>query len=76
MKELRFKPGPKIGATLDVLLAEVIEDAQKNSKAYLLERATELDKEDLENLRAMAKEKIDSKKEEDDIEVKGKYWVK
>ena len=32
MKELKFKPGPKIGAILDVLLSEVIEDPKKNKK--------------------------------------------
>ncbi|EKE15655.1 MAG: hypothetical protein ACD_11C00116G0042 [uncultured bacterium] len=76
MKDLKLKPGPKIGAILDVLLAEVIEDAEKNNKEYLLKRATELDKKDLPKLREMAKEKIEDKKEEDDRELKGKYWVK
>ena len=33
-------------------------------------------KEDLTKLRTMAKEKIEEKKEEDDKEIKGKYWVK
>lgn len=76
MKELKLKPGPKIGAILDVLLAEVIEDAEKNKKSDLLKRAKELDKEDLEKLRKMAKIKIEEKKEEEDKEIKNKYWVK
>jgi poly(A) polymerase/tRNA nucleotidyltransferase (CCA-adding enzyme) len=76
MKELSFKPGPKIGAILDVLLSEVIEDATKNEKEFLLNRAEELDQEDLQKLREMAKEKIEEKKEEDDEEIKKKYWVK
>ncbi|MCK9378767.1 MAG: HD domain-containing protein [Candidatus Moranbacteria bacterium] len=76
IKELKLAPGPKIGAILDVLLAEVIEDAKKNNRQYLLKKATELDKEDLSKLREMAKEKIEEKKEEDDKELKGKYWVK
>lgn len=76
MKEIGLKPGPKIGAILDVLLAEVIEDAAKNEKAKLLERAKELESADLEQLREMAKEKIEEKKEEDDKEIKGKHWVK
>jgi tRNA nucleotidyltransferase (CCA-adding enzyme) len=76
MKELKLKPGPKIGAILDVLLAEVIEDASKNKKPNLLKRAKELDKEDLEKLRKMAKVKIEEKKEEEDKEIKSKYWVK
>jgi poly(A) polymerase/tRNA nucleotidyltransferase (CCA-adding enzyme) len=76
MKELKLKPGPKIGAILDVLLAEVIEDARKNKKETLIARARELDKEDLEKLRQMAKRKIEEKKEEDDKEIKSKHWVK
>jgi hypothetical protein len=39
-------------------------------------RAKELDKKELAKLRNMAKEKIEEKKEEDDKEIKGKYWVK
>ena len=76
MEELKLKPGPKIGAILDVLLAEVIEDASKNKKEFLLERAKSLDKEDLEKLRQMAKVKIEEKKEEEDKEIKERYWVK
>jgi len=76
MKELNLKPGPKIGAVLDVLLAEVIEDTEKNKKDILLMRAKELHEEDLEKLRKMAKVKIEEKKEEEDKEIKNKYWVK
>jgi len=76
MKELKIKPGPKIGAILDVLLAEVIEDASKNNKKYLLEQAQNLDRIDLEKLRLLSKEKIEEKKEEEDKEIKEKYWVK
>lgn len=76
MQELKIKPGPKIGAILDVLLAEVIENASKNEKNILLTRAKDLIDEDLSKLREMAKEKIEEKKEEDDQEIKSKYWVK
>lgn len=76
MKELKIKPGPKIGAILDVLLAEVIEDASKNNKKYLLEQAQKLAKIDLEKLRLLSKEKIEEKKEEEDKEIKNKYWIK
>jgi putative nucleotidyltransferase with HDIG domain len=76
MKELGMKPGPKIGAILDVMLSEVIEDASKNEKEFLLSRAKELDKEDLIKLRTMAKKKIEEKKEEEDQAIKNKYWVK
>ncbi|NTW26855.1 MAG: HD domain-containing protein [Candidatus Moranbacteria bacterium] len=76
MKDLAIVPGPKIGAILEVLLAEVIESAEKNEREYLLNRAKELDAEDLNQLREMAKEKIEEKKEEDNQEIKGKHWVK
>jgi len=76
IKELDINPGPKIGAILDVLLAEVINDSEKNKKDILLNRAKELIKEDLPKLREMAKEKIEEKKEEDDKEIKAKHWVK
>lgn len=76
MKILKIEPGPKIGAILDVLLAEVIEDPQKNNKTYLEKRIKELDKENLEQLREMARDKIEEKKEEEDLKIKEKYWIK
>lgn len=76
MRELKLKPGPILGAILDVLLSEVIEDPEENKKEILLARAKELSREDLSKLREMAKEKIEEKKEEDDEEIKAKYYVK
>jgi poly(A) polymerase/tRNA nucleotidyltransferase (CCA-adding enzyme) len=76
MKDLNVAPGPKIGAILDVLLSEVIENAEINNREHLLIRAKVLDQEDLKKLREMAKEKIEEKKEEDDKEIKEKHWVK
>jgi len=76
MKELKLKPGPKIGAILDVLLSEVIDEPEKNDKKTLLARTKELDKENINQLRSMAKEKIEEKKEEEDKEIKDKYYVK
>ncbi|MDO8529294.1 MAG: HDIG domain-containing protein [bacterium] len=76
MQILKTKPGPKIGAILDVLLSEAIEDPEKNNKEYLSKRALELSKENLDTLRKLAKEKIEEKKEEEDREIKKKHWVK
>jgi len=76
MKELKLKPGPMLGAILDVLLSEVIENPEENKKNILLKRAKELSKENLPKLREMAKEKIEEKKEEEDKEIKNKYYVK
>jgi len=76
MKLLKIQPGPKIGAILDVLLAEIIEDPKKNDKKHLEKRTRELDKEDLEKLRELAKGKIEEKKEEEDLKIREKYWIK
>jgi len=76
MKELRMTPGPKFGAILDCLLAEVIENPKNNLKAYLKKRAKELDKLDIRKLRKQAKWKIKEKKEQEDQKIKEKHWVK
>ena len=75
MESLGMQPGPKIGAILDVLLAEVIEDPAKNAKDTLLARARELDQEDLASLREQAKDTIGEKLEEDDRDIKKRHWV-
>lgn len=43
MKELKIKPGPKIGEILQKIFLEVDEDLSKNKKGYLLKRLRELD---------------------------------
>jgi len=73
---LKITPGPKIGAILDVLLSEVIEDPKLNDKKYLEKRSGELNKMELDELRKKAKGKIQEKKMEDDKELKGEFWVK
>jgi len=76
MKSLKIQPSPKVGAILDVLLAEVIEDPKKNNKKFLEKRVLELDKENLEEFRQLAKGKIEEKKEEEDLKIREKYWIK
>jgi len=76
IKLLKIEPSPKIGAILDVLLSEVIEDPQLNNKKFLEDRSQELNKLDLKELREQAKEKIEEKKTEDDMELKKEFWVK
>ena len=75
MKILKIAPGPKIGAILDVLLSEVIEDPELNTVEILEKRASELDKFNLEELRAKAKEVIEEKREADDKEIKKQHKV-
>lgn len=76
IKTLRLEPGPKIGAILDVLLSEVIEDPKLNIKTSLEKRAIELNKLELSELREKAREKIEEKKEEEDKELKSEFFVK
>ena len=45
MRELKLKPGPAIGRIQDALLEEVLDDPERNTKDYLLERARALHKE-------------------------------
>jgi tRNA nucleotidyltransferase/poly(A) polymerase len=42
MKLLKIKPGPKIGKILEKLFAEVMEDASKNNREYLLKKIKEI----------------------------------
>lgn len=76
MDLLGIEPGPKIGAILDVLLSEVIDDPALNDKEHLKKRSRELNELDLDDLRKKAKEKIEEKKMEDDKELKKEFWVK
>ena len=76
MEILKIQPGPIIGAILDVLLAEVIEEPEKNEKKYLEKRIKDLAKKEFDDLRKMAKEKIEEKREEEDKAIKSRYWVK
>lgn len=73
--DLQIPAGPKIGAILDVLLSEVIEDPKQNTKEALLKRADTLNASDLQTLRSLAKEKIEEKRKEEDQEIKKRHWV-
>lgn len=75
IETLQVKPGPLLGAILEVLLAEVIEDPLKNTEELLLTRASELLKLPLNELRVLAKERIEKEKEEEDKKIKKRYWV-
>ncbi len=67
--------GPKIGALLDVLLAYVIENPGENTYDNLLSRAVELKEKNLDDLRLLAKGKIEQKKGALDKEIKKRHWV-
>ncbi|PIT93436.1 hypothetical protein COU00_04280 [Candidatus Falkowbacteria bacterium CG10_big_fil_rev_8_21_14_0_10_43_11] len=75
MAVLKIKSGPKIGAILDVLLAEVIENPELNTKEYLEKRSKELNELELNELRGRAKDVIAGKRERDDGQIKKEFWV-
>jgi len=72
---LKISSSPKIGAILDVLLSEVIDNPELNKKETLTVRAKELNKLELEELRTVAKEVIVAKQEEEDKNIKKQYKV-
>ncbi len=75
MSSLHIKPSPKVGALLDVLLAEVIEDPEQNNKENLLNRAKILNELNLEELRLQAKEAIEEKNNQEDSNIKKQFKV-
>jgi tRNA nucleotidyltransferase (CCA-adding enzyme) len=75
MKDLGLQPGPIIGAIMDVLLGEVLDDPTTNTRETLLKRAKALAKQDLAKLRAKAKDTKAEKEREDEEEIKRKYHV-
>jgi poly(A) polymerase/tRNA nucleotidyltransferase (CCA-adding enzyme) len=76
MKVLKIEPGPKIGAILDVLLSEVIEEPELNTEEYLAKRSQELYELPLEELREKAKEVINEQRQSDDEKIKKEHYVK
>lgn len=76
MNILETKPGVRIGAMLDVLLSEVLDDPSKNNREHLTKRIKEINQLDLNSIRALAKEKIEERKEEEDKTIKRRHWVK
>jgi len=75
MNILKIEAGPKIGLILQGLLAEVLEQPKLNTKQKLSQRAKELNKLSDKDLNQKTK-KVAEKKEEVDLKIKGKYWVK
>lgn len=76
MKLLNITPGPTIGAILDVLLSDVVEEPALNTKELLEKRAKELYQLPLAELRTKAREVIEEKRTEDDQKFRLKHKVK
>jgi len=75
IRELKLEPSPKMGAMLEVLLSEVLEDPKFNEYEYLLKQARTLNSLDLEALRAQAKAIIAKRQAEDDQALKRDFKV-
>ena len=78
MKILKINPGQKIGAVLDALLGDVLDDPEKNNQDYLKKRVKELGKfseEHLINLAGKAEHEKDQLEIKKDEMTKKKYWV-
>jgi poly(A) polymerase/tRNA nucleotidyltransferase (CCA-adding enzyme) len=75
MNDLKIPPSPKIGEILDVLLGEVLENPENNTKEYLSARAKEFAEMDGAELRRRAKDLIEEKREEEDKEMKRGFKV-
>jgi len=75
MQELKLEPGPKIGAIMDVLLAEVLEDPGKNKKELLLIKADKLKDEELSELRKKSQDAVAEKQQQEEEDIKKKYHV-
>ena len=79
IKELKMKPGPRMGEILVILLEEVIDDPKRNTKKYLMDRAKELNALSDVQLDVFSKRAREAAKEEQkrlDDAIKEKYFVK
>ena len=75
MKEFNLRPGPQIGALLDVLLANVINDPKLNEPSTLLAMAKPLLNLNLDELRQQAKNIIDEERQTEDRRIRRQHRV-
>ena len=75
MKELDVQPGPILGGILNALLAEVLDDPSKNTKEYLLKRATELKTEDPKKLRLIGEKAKEDREREEEEKIRQHFRV-
>lgn len=75
MDDLKLPPGPILGGILNALLAEVLEDPKKNTKAYLLKRALELKDKDPKELKKLGEAAVNKEETKREDEIKRKYHV-
>ena len=75
MSTLEVEAGPRLGTILDVLLAQVLEDPNLNTKEILLEQAKLLLSMNLEDLRSKARLLIEETREDEDHNLQRKFKV-
>lgn len=79
METLSIEPGPMVGQVISILLDEVLDDPEKNTKKYLLARVKKIGKlkrTDLIRITEEARKKTQETGEGIEEEAKKKYWVK
>lgn len=79
MEMLNIKPGPRVGAILDMLFEEILERPENNTKEYLKRKAMELNKlsdQALLELRKKAQKTYENLLKSEEEEIKKKYYVK
>jgi len=69
IQEVGEKPGPRVGWILHALLEEVLEDPEKNTKEYLLEKARVLSKMEDQTLREMGESGKEAREEAEEAEI-------
>ena len=79
MRITKVKAGPKVGQILSILLDEVLDNPDNNTKENLEKRAIDLSKltdEDLAKMAEKAKQRKQEFEKGSEEEIKKKYWVK
>lgn len=75
MNELQLKPGPILGGILNALLAEVLDDPNKNTREYLLSQASQMKDKDPAELKKLGETRVEEEQQKRDEEIKKKYHV-
>ncbi|TSC81922.1 MAG: Uncharacterized protein G01um101420_705 [Parcubacteria group bacterium Gr01-1014_20] len=79
MQIAKLDPGPKVGYILSILLEEVLDDPEKNTREHLESRVKELSKLSEKELKAMSEKAKETKLEyesEEEDKIKSKHHVK
>jgi len=75
INELGMKPGPEIGGVLNALLAEVLDDPEKNKRRWLLDKAKKLKNKDPQELKALGEAAKDEAERGREDDIRRKYHV-